>query len=158
MSDKITTCLWFDTQGEEAAEFYCSVIPNSKVLGVERYGEAGPGPAGTAMTVSFELDGRPFVALNGGPEFTFNEAVSLQISCQDQEEVDYFWNTLVDGGEESMCGWLKDRYGFSWQVVPSALPELLGDPDPDRAQRAMKAMLSMRKIDVEALRQAADAG
>jgi predicted 3-demethylubiquinone-9 3-methyltransferase (glyoxalase superfamily) len=158
MSDKITTCLWFDTEGEEAAEFYCSVIPNSKVLGVERYGEAGPGPAGTAMTVSFELDGRPFVALNGGPEFTFNEAVSLQISCQDQEEVDYFWNTLVDGGEESMCGWLKDRYGFSWQVVPSALPELLGDPDPDRAQRAMKAMLSMRKIDVEALRQAADAG
>ena len=158
MSDKITTCLWFDTQGEEAAEFYCSVIPNSKVLGVERYGEAGPGPAGTAMTVSFELDGRPFVALNGGPEFTFNEAVSLQISCQDQEEVDYFWNTLVDGGEESMCCWLKDRYGFSWQVVPSALPELLGDPDPDRAQRAMKAMLSMRKIDVEALRQAADAG
>jgi predicted 3-demethylubiquinone-9 3-methyltransferase (glyoxalase superfamily) len=158
MSDKITTCLWFDTQGEEAAEFYCSVIPNSKVLGVERYGEAGAGPAGTAMTVSFELDGRPFVALNGGPEFTFNEAVSLQISCQDQEEVDYFWNTLVDGGEESMCGWLKDRYGFSWQVVPSALPELLGDPDPDRAQRAMKAMLSMRKIDVEALRQAADAG
>jgi predicted 3-demethylubiquinone-9 3-methyltransferase (glyoxalase superfamily) len=158
MNDKITTCLWFDTQGEEAAEFYCSVIPNSKVLGVERYGEAGPGPAGTAMTVSFELDGRPFVALNGGPEFTFNEAVSLQISCQDQEEVDYFWNTLVDGGEESMCGWLKDRYGFSWQVVPSALPELLGDPDPDRAQRAMKAMLSMRKIDVEALRQAADAG
>ena len=158
MSDKITTCLWFDTQGEEAAEFYCSVIPDSKVLGVERYGEAGPGPAGTAMTVSFELDGRPFVALNGGPEFTFNEAVSLQISCQDQEEVDYFWNTLVDGGEESMCGWLKDRYGFSWQVVPSALPELLGDPDPDRAQRAMKAMLSMRKIDVEALRRAADAG
>jgi predicted 3-demethylubiquinone-9 3-methyltransferase (glyoxalase superfamily) len=155
MSDKITTCLWFDTQGEEAAEFYCSVIPNSKVLGVERYGEAGPGPAGTAMTVSFELDGRPFVALNGGPEFTFNEAVSLQISCQDQEEVDYFWNTLVDGGEESMCGWLKDRYGFSWQVVPSALPELLGDPDPDRAQRAMKAMLSMRKIDVGALERAA---
>jgi predicted 3-demethylubiquinone-9 3-methyltransferase (glyoxalase superfamily) len=158
MTSKITTCLWFDTEGEEAAEFYCSVIPNSKVLDVSRYGEAGPGTPGAAMTVSFELDGRPFVALNGGPQFPFTEAVSLQVSCRDQEEVDHYWNTLVEGGEESMCGWLKDRYGFSWQVVPSALPELLGDPDPDRAQRAMKAMLSMRKIDVEALRQAADAG
>jgi predicted 3-demethylubiquinone-9 3-methyltransferase (glyoxalase superfamily) len=154
----ITTCLWFDTEGEEAAEFYCSVIPNSKVLDVSRYGEGGPGTPGAAMTVSFELDGRPFVALNGGPEFRFTEAVSLQISCADQEEVDHYWNTLVEGGEESMCGWLKDRYGFSWQVVPAALPELLGDPDPHRSERAMKAMLSMHKIDIEGLRRAADAG
>jgi predicted 3-demethylubiquinone-9 3-methyltransferase (glyoxalase superfamily) len=152
----ITTCLWFDTEGEEAAEFYCSVIPNSKVLDVSRYGDAGPGTPGSAMTVSFELDGRPFVALNGGPQFPFTEAVSLQVSCRDQEEVDHYWNTLVEGGEESMCGWLKDRYGFSWQIVPTALPELLGDPDPQRAERAMKAMLSMRKIDVEAIRRAAD--
>jgi len=153
----ITTCLWFDTEGEEAAEFYCSVIPNSEVRDVTRYGEAGPGTPGAAMTVSFELDGRPFVALNGGPVFPFTEAVSLQVSCKDQEEVDHYWSTLVEGGEESMCGWLKDRFGFSWQIVPSALPELLGDPDPDRAQRAMTAMLSMRKIDIEAIRRAADA-
>jgi predicted 3-demethylubiquinone-9 3-methyltransferase (glyoxalase superfamily) len=152
----ITTCLWFDTEGEEAAEFYCSVVPNSKVLDVSRYGEGGPGTPGAAMTVSFELDGRPFVALNGGPQFPFTEAVSLQVSCRDQEEVDHYWNTLVEGGEESMCGWLKDRYGFSWQIVPTALPELLGDPDPQRAERAMKAMLSMRKIDIEAIRRAAD--
>jgi predicted 3-demethylubiquinone-9 3-methyltransferase (glyoxalase superfamily) len=152
----ITTCLWFDTEGEEAAEFYCSVIPNSKVLDVSRYGDAGPGTPGSAMTVSFELDGRPFVALNGGPQFPFTEAVSLQVSCRDQEEVDHYWNTLVEGGEESMCGWLKDRYGFCWQIVPTALPELLGDPDPQRAERAMKAMLSMRKIDIEAIRRAAD--
>lgn len=157
-ASKITTCLWFDTEGEEAAEFYCSVIPNSKVLDVSRYGEAGPGTPGSAMTVSFELDGKPYVALNGGPMFSFTEAVSLQVSCQDQDEVDHYWNTLVEGGEESMCGWLKDRYGFSWQIVPTALPELLGDPDPDRSQRAMKAMLSMGKIDIEAIRQAADAG
>jgi predicted 3-demethylubiquinone-9 3-methyltransferase (glyoxalase superfamily) len=153
----ITTCLWFDTEGEEAAEFYCSVIPNSKVLDVSRYGEGGPGTPGSAMTVSFELDGRPFVALNGGPQFPFTEAVSLQVSCRDQEEVDHYWNTLVEGGEESMCGWLKDRYGFSWQIVPAELPKLLGDPDPERAERAMQAMLSMRKIDVEAVRRAADA-
>jgi predicted 3-demethylubiquinone-9 3-methyltransferase (glyoxalase superfamily) len=155
---RLTTCLWFDTQGEEAAEFYCSVIPDSRVLDVSRYGEAGPGTPGAAMTVSFELDGRPFVALNGGPQFTFSEAVSLQVSCRDQDEVDHYWNTLVEGGEESMCGWLKDRYGFSWQIVPTALPELLGDPDPERAQRAMKAMLGMRKIDIDGLRRAADAG
>ncbi len=154
----ITTCLWFDTEGEEAAEFYCTVIPNSRVRDVTRYGEAGPGTPGSAMTVSFELDGRPFVALNGGPVFPFTEAVSLQVSCRDQEEVDHYWSTLLEGGEEGECGWLKDRFGFSWQIVPTALPELLRDPDPDRAQRAMKAMLSMRKIDIEAIRQAADAG
>jgi predicted 3-demethylubiquinone-9 3-methyltransferase (glyoxalase superfamily) len=158
MSDStITTCLWFDTEAEEAAELYCSLIPDSRVLDVSRYGEAGPGTPGTAMTVSFELDGKPYVALNGGPEFRFNEAVSLQISCRDQDEVDHYWTSLLVGGEESMCGWLKDRYGFSWQVIPTALHELLGDPDPDRAQRAMKAMLSMRKIDIESLRRAADA-
>ena len=158
MSDKITTCLWFDDDGEEAAEFYCSVVPNSQVTGVERYGEAGPGTPGTAMTVSFELDGRPYVALNGGPLFPFTEAVSFQISTTGQDETDHYWDTLTDGGEESQCGWLKDRFGLSWQIVPTELPQLLGDPDPDRAQRAMKAMLSMRKIDIAAIRAAADAG
>ncbi len=158
MTSKITTCLWFDTEGEEAAEFYCSVIPNSRVNGVSRYGPAGPRPEGTAMTVDFELDGKPYVALNGGPDYTFSEAVSLQVSCADQAEVDHYWDTLSQGGEPGPCGWLKDRFGLSWQVVPTALPELLGDPDPDRAQRAMKAMMSMGKIDIEGLRQAADAG
>jgi predicted 3-demethylubiquinone-9 3-methyltransferase (glyoxalase superfamily) len=156
MSEKITTCLWFDTQGEEAAEFYCSVIPNSRVTGVQRYGEAGPGAPGSVMTVEFELDGRPYVALNGGPHFTFNEAVSFQVACADQDEVDRYWSTLSEGGEEGPCGWVKDRFGLSWQVVPTALPELLGDPDPDRAQRAMKAMLGMRKLDIAELQAAAD--
>jgi predicted 3-demethylubiquinone-9 3-methyltransferase (glyoxalase superfamily) len=157
MSEKITTCLWFDTEGEAAAEFYCKLIPNSRVTGVERYGEAGPRPAGTAMTVSFELDGRPFVALNGGPDYSFNEAVSFQVSCEDQDEVDHYWSTLTaDGGQEGPCGWCKDRWGLSWQIVPKALPALLGDPDPDRAQRAMKAMLGMGKLDVAALQAAAD--
>ena len=158
MSDKITTCLWFDTEGEEAAEFYCSLIPNSKVTDVNRYGDSFPDRQGKAMTVNFELDGRPFIALNGGPQFTFNEAVSFQIACADQAEVDHYWDTLTaDGGEEGMCGWLKDKYGLSWQIVPTALPELLGDPDPDRAHRATQAMLSMRKIDIEAIRKAAQA-
>ena len=157
MSDKITTFLWFDTEAEEAAEFYCSLFADSRITEVQRYGEAGPRPAGTAMTVSFELDGRPFVGLNGGPEFRFNEAVSLQIACEDQDEVDRYWKAFVDGGgEESQCGWCKDRFGFSWQVVPRALGELLGDPDPERSQRAMQAMLGMRKLDVAALRAAAD--
>jgi predicted 3-demethylubiquinone-9 3-methyltransferase (glyoxalase superfamily) len=158
MSSTITTCLWFDTQGEEAAEFYCSVIPNSQVRGVTRYGAAGPGPEGSAMTVDFELDGKPYVALNGGPQFTFNEAISLQVACKDQDEVDHYWDTLGKGGEFGPCGWLKDRFGLSWQVVPTALPELLGDPDPDRSQRAMTAMMSMGKIDIEAIRRAADGG
>jgi len=159
MSDKITTCLWFDTEGEAAAEFYCSVIPDSKVTDVSRYGESFPERAGTAMTVSFELDGRPYVALNGGPEHKFNESVSFQVACEDQAEVDHYWEALTaDGGEESMCGWLKDKFGLSWQIVPTALPQLISDPDPDRAHRAMKAMLSMRKIDIGAIREAADAG
>jgi predicted 3-demethylubiquinone-9 3-methyltransferase (glyoxalase superfamily) len=153
---KITPCLWFDTQGEEAANFYTTVFKNSKILDVARYGAAGPGAEGTVMTVSFELDGQKFVALNGGPHFTFNEAVSFQVSCETQDEVDYFWGNLSQGGEEGPCGWLKDKYGVSWQIVPTALVELIGDPDPERSQAAMTAMLGMRKIDIEALRRAVE--
>ena len=154
---KITPSLWFDTEGEEAANFYTSVFKNSKVLDVTRYGEAGPRPAGTVMTVSFVLDGQEFVALNGGPDFKFNEAVSFLVNCETQEEVDEYWTRLTaDGGEPGPCGWLKDKYGLSWQIVPSALNELLSDPDPGRSQRAMKAMLQMSKIEIEALRKAAD--
>jgi len=157
MSSTLTTCLWFDDQGEEAAEFYCSLVPDSEVGNVSRNGDAGPGPVGSAMTVEFTLDGRPYVALNGGPEHHFTEAISFQISCADQAEVDRYWDALVaDGGSEGSCGWLEDRYGLSWQIVPRALPELLGDPDRERADRAMKAMLSMGKLDVAALRAAAD--
>ena len=153
----ITPCLWFDTEGEEAANFYTSVFPNSKILNVSRYGEAGPRPAGTVMTVEFELDGLTFVALNGGPEFTFNEAISFQVSCRDQDEVDRFWNELSEGGEEGPCGWLKDRFGVSWQIVPTALPRLLGDPDREKSQRVMAAMLGMRKIEIDELERAAAA-
>ncbi len=152
---EITPCLWFDTQGEEAARFYTSVFPNSRILEVVRYGAAGPGPEGTVMTVSFELDGRKFVALNGGPEFTFSEAISFQVSCRTQEEVDAFWSRLSEGGEEGPCGWLKDRYGLSWQIIPTVLPELLSDPDPQRSQRVMRAMLQMKKIEIDALERAA---
>ncbi|MET7332715.1 VOC family protein [Nonomuraea sp. NPDC005650] len=146
---KITTFLWFDNQAEEAAEFYISLFKDSRVLDVT------PGPAGTAMVVTFELAGQRFIALNGGPEFKFNEAVSLYVDCDSQEEVDELWAKLTEGGEESQCGWLKDRYGLSWQIIPTRLQELLGDPDPERAQRAMKAMLGMRKIDVRGLEEAA---
>ncbi|GHE90145.1 putative 3-demethylubiquinone-9 3-methyltransferase [Streptomyces longispororuber] len=153
----ITPSLWFDNQALEAAEFYVSVFPDSKVTNVSYYGEAGPRPAGTVLTVDFELDGRRFTAINGGPEFTFDEAVSFLIDCADQEEVDHYWSALTaDGGTESHCGWLKDKYGLSWQVVPAALGELISDPDQGRAQRAMAAMLTMRKLDVAALRAAAD--
>jgi predicted 3-demethylubiquinone-9 3-methyltransferase (glyoxalase superfamily) len=151
---KLTPWLWFDTQGEEAAEFYTSVFPNSKIVEVTRYGSAGPRPEGTAMTVSFELDGQRFVALNGGPDFSFTEAVSFQVACADQDEVDYYWNALSEGGEEGPCGWLKDRYGLSWQIVPTALYELLSDPDPERAQRVMGAMLEMKKIEIAELERA----
>jgi len=154
---KITPCLWFDTEGEEAAKFYTSLFDDSRITDVSSYGEAGPRPEGTVMTVSFELDGQQFLALNGGPDFTFNEALSLQVSCKDQEEVDKFWNGLSEGGEEGPCGWLKDKYGLSWQIVLTALPELLSDPDPGRAQRAMQAMLGMKKIEIDVLRKAADA-
>ncbi len=157
MTDKISTWLWFDTEGLEAAEFYCSLFPNSRVTEVTKYGEAGPREAGTVMTVTFELDGRTFGALNGGPHFTFTEAISLTVSCEDQQEVDRYWSALTDdGGEEGPCGWLKDRWGLSWQIVPKAFNELLADPDPARAQRATKAMLGMKKLDVAALQAAAD--
>jgi predicted 3-demethylubiquinone-9 3-methyltransferase (glyoxalase superfamily) len=155
-SPRIVPNLWFDTQGLEAAEFYTSVFPNSKITGVSHYGEAGPREAGTVMTVEFVLDGQPLTALNGGPHFTFTEAISLLINCADQDEVDYYSSTLSEGGEEGPCGWLKDRYGLSWQVVPTVMYELLSDPDTARAQRAMQAMLGMKKLDVAALRGAAD--
>jgi predicted 3-demethylubiquinone-9 3-methyltransferase (glyoxalase superfamily) len=154
---RITPCLWFDTQGEEAARFYTSVFPNSRIVDLAHYGEAGPREAGTVMAVKFELDGQEFVALNGGPEFTFDEAISFQIDCADQEEVDTYWSTLSEGGEEGPCGWLKDRFGLSWQVVPARLIELLADPDEEKAQRAMAAMLEMRKIDIAAVEEAAAA-
>jgi predicted 3-demethylubiquinone-9 3-methyltransferase (glyoxalase superfamily) len=154
---KITPCLWFDTEGEDAATFYTSVFPNSKITGVTRYGSAGPRPEGTVMTVNFELDGQKFVALNGGPEFTFNEAISFQVSCETQEEVDAYWSRLSEGGEEGPCGWLKDRYGVSWQIVPTALHRLLGDPDREKSQRVMEAMLKMKKIEVGDLERAAAA-
>lgn len=152
---KITPCLWFDTEGEEAAKFYTSLFKNSRILNVSHYGEAGPRPQGTVLTVAFELDGQEFIALNGGPEFKFNEAVSFQVHCATQEEVDQFWNGLSQGGEEGACGWLKDRYGVSWQVVPSALGDLLSNPDPEKSQRVMKAMLGMSRIDIETLKSAA---
>jgi predicted 3-demethylubiquinone-9 3-methyltransferase (glyoxalase superfamily) len=153
---RIVPNLWFDTEAEEAAAFYVSVFPNSRVTAVAHYTEAGPREAGMAMTVAFELDAQPFVGINGGSEFTFDEAVSFQIDCADQEEVDYYWERLGAGGEEGPCGWLKDRFGLSWQVVPSGLEELFADPDPARAERAMTAMLGMRKLDLAALRRAAD--
>ena len=154
---KITPCLWFDTQGEEAARFYTSIVPNSRIVDVAHYGEAGPREAGSVMVVRFELDGQGLVALNGGPEFTFDEAISFQIDCADQEEVDRYSEALTDGGEQGPCGWVKDRFGLSWQVVPARLIELLGDPDEAKAQRAMAAMLEMRKIDIAAVEAAADA-
>ena len=151
----ITPCLWFDTDGEEAANFYTSLFPNSTILNVSRYGEGGPRAAGTVMTVSFELDGLEFLALNGGPNYTFSEAVSFMVSCADQDEVDRYWDALSEGGKEGPCGWLKDKFGLSWQIVPEALPRLLGDPDPDKAQRVMQAMMGMKKIVIEELEQAA---
>jgi predicted 3-demethylubiquinone-9 3-methyltransferase (glyoxalase superfamily) len=152
----ITPCLWFDTEGEEAARFYTSVFPNSKIVKVTHYGPAGPRAEGSVMTVDFELDGQRFVALNGGPDFTFSEAISFQVGCESQEEVDTYWDTLSEGGEEGPCGWLKDKFGLSWQIVPNALPRLLNDPDTEKAQRVMSAMLEMRKIDIEALQRAAE--
>ncbi|MEU8580315.1 VOC family protein [Streptomyces abikoensis] len=148
---KITPCLWFDDQAQEAAEFYTSVVPGSRIVEIRRYGEAGPRPAGMVMTVEFELAGQRFLALNGGPDFTFNEAISLSVDCASQEEVDELWSALGEGGSEGPCGWLKDKYGVSWQIVPRALPELLGDPDPVKSQRVMRAMLGMKKIDIQEL-------
>lgn len=157
---KITPCLWFDDQAEDAVEFYTAIFRNSKIVNIARYGEAGyefhKKPAGTVMTIAFELDGQAFTALNGGPIFKFNEAISFQINCETQEEVDYYWQRLSDGGDEQaqQCGWLKDKYGVSWQVVPTALIEMLSDSDYDKSQRAMTAMLQMKKLDIETLRRA----
>lgn len=154
---RITPNLWFDTQGEEAAEFYCSVFPNSEIKAVAHYGEAGPREAGTVMTVDFVLDGQPYTAINGGSQFEFSEAISLGVNCAEQAEVDHYWEKLAEGGgEHGPCGWLKDRYGLSWQVIPEGMDEIFSDPDPERANRAMKAMLGMSKLDVAALRAAAD--
>lgn len=151
---KITPFLWFDTQAEEAARFYVSIFKNSKIVKISRYGDAGPGPKGSVMTVVFQLDGQEFIALNGGPHFKFTEAVSFSVECQTQQEVDEFWANLSAGGEEGPCGWLKDRYGLSWQINPTILGEMLSDPDPGKSRRAMEAMLKMKKIDIQALRQA----
>lgn len=154
---KISTCLWFDDQAEEAASYYTGIFDNSRILDISRYSDTAPGQAGRVMTVQFQIEGRDFIALNGGPAFQFNEAVSLVVDCSSQEEVDRYWNALTaDGGQESQCGWLKDKYGLSWQIVPDALRELLNGPDPEGAERAMEAMLQMRKIDISALQKAYD--
>jgi predicted 3-demethylubiquinone-9 3-methyltransferase (glyoxalase superfamily) len=152
---KITPCLWFDTQAEQAATFYTSIFDNSHINHIARYGKAGPGPEGSVMIVSFALDGQPFIALNGGPQFTFNEAISFQVYCQDQKEVDEFWSRLSEGGEQGPCGWLKDQYGVSWQIIPTRLIELLDDPDAEKSERVMRAMMEMKKIDIAALERAA---
>jgi len=155
MNDKLVTCIWFDTEGEDAARFYTSVFPNAKLGDISRYGSAGPREEGTVMTVSFELMGQEFLALNGGPDFKPNEAISFQVVCDEQDEVDHYWETLSEGGEQGPCGWLKDRFGVSWQVFPAALPRLLQDPDAEKAQRVMAAMMNMKKIVVADLEAAA---
>jgi len=149
-----TTCLWFDTEAEEAANHYTSIFTDSRLGRVVRYTEAGPGPAGSVVTVEFELNSQKFVALNGGPQFTFNEAVSFQIPCADQDEVDFYWSKLSDGGQEIACGWLKDKYGLCWQVIPTVLVDMISDPDPEKAKRATVAMLTMTKFDIAALQNA----
>jgi predicted 3-demethylubiquinone-9 3-methyltransferase (glyoxalase superfamily) len=154
---KVTPWLWFDTEAEEAANYYTSVFPNSRITEVTHYGSAGPREEGMVLTVAFELDGQKLVALNGGPDFTFTEAISLEVACKDQEEVDRYWRTLSEGGEEGPCGWLKDKYGLSWQIVPTRLIELLGDPDREKSQRVMAAMLKMGKIEIDELERAAAA-
>jgi predicted 3-demethylubiquinone-9 3-methyltransferase (glyoxalase superfamily) len=150
----ITPFLWFDNQAEEAVKLYTSLFKNSKIVSIMRYGEAGPGPKGTVMTATFQLDGQEFVALNGGPHFKFTEAISFVINCKTQEEVDHFWEKLSEGGEESRCGWLKDTYGVSWQVVPTVLVEMLRDKDAEKSKRVMQAMLKMGKLDINKLKQA----
>ncbi|HJZ65854.1 MAG TPA: VOC family protein [Candidatus Acidoferrum sp.] len=154
---KIYPFLWFDSQAEEAANLYCSIFPNSKAGKITRYGKGGPGPEGSVMTVSFSLDGQEFTALNAGPRFKFTEAVSFVIPCKDQSEIDYYWSKLTaNGGEESMCGWLKDKFGLSWQVIPANIGELLFDPDPEKSRRAVQAMLQMKKLDIAKLTAARD--
>jgi predicted 3-demethylubiquinone-9 3-methyltransferase (glyoxalase superfamily) len=155
MTDKaFITCLWFDTEGEAAANYYASIFKDSKIGRVSRYTEAGPGPAGSVQTVEFELNGQKFLALNGGPLYTFNEAVSVMVQCQDQAEVDYYWTRLSEGGSEVACGWLKDKYGLFWQIVPTALLDMIADPDPEKARRASEAMFTMKKLDIAALQRA----
>lgn len=153
---KITPFLWFDGQAEEAMNFYVSIFNDSRVLDVTRYGEAGPGPKGTVMSATFQLDGQDFMALNGGPQFTFSPAISFFVSCATQAEVDELWDRLSEGGEQQRCGWLRDRYGVSWQIIPTALGVLLNDADPTKARRAMEAMLTMQKIDIKGLERAAN--
>ncbi len=154
---KITPFLWFDSQAEEATNFYVSIFKNSKVGEVSRYGESGPGPKGSAMTVAFELDGQKFTALNGGPVFKFTEAISLVVNCENQEEIDYFWEKLSsEGGQEVQCGWLKDKYGLSWQIVPTILPELVKSDDPKKSERVMKALMQMKKLDIGKLKEAGE--
>jgi predicted 3-demethylubiquinone-9 3-methyltransferase (glyoxalase superfamily) len=155
---KITPFLWFNDQAEEAMNFYTAIFKNSKIGSVSRYGEGGPGPQGSVMTATFELDGQEFMALNGGPLFTFTEAISFFVNCETQAEVDELWTKLTEGGEESQCGWLKDKYGLSWQIVPSVLGELLNDPDAEKAGRVMNAMLQMKKLDIAGLRSAYEQG
>jgi predicted 3-demethylubiquinone-9 3-methyltransferase (glyoxalase superfamily) len=147
---KITPCLWFDFNAEEAVNFYCSVFKDSKIKEVSRYSEAGPGPEGSVMVMTFELNGQEFMALNGGPEYKFTEAVSFKVDCADQAEIDYYWDRLSEGRQEDMCGWLKDRFGLSWQIVPAALAEVLQGPNPAGSRRAMQAMFQMRKLDIGA--------
>jgi predicted 3-demethylubiquinone-9 3-methyltransferase (glyoxalase superfamily) len=154
---KITPFLWFDGRAEEAMNFYVSIFKNSKKRKVIRYGDAGPGPKGTVMTAVFQLDGQEFIALNGGPQFKFSQAVSFVVNCKTQKEVDELWEKLSAGGEQQVCGWLKDKFGLSWQIVPTALPELLSNPDPAISQSVMKAMMQMKKIDIEGLKRAKQA-
>jgi predicted 3-demethylubiquinone-9 3-methyltransferase (glyoxalase superfamily) len=151
---KITPFLWFEGKAEEAMNFYISIFKNSKVVSITRYGEAGPGPKGSVMTAAFQINGQEFVALNGGPQFTFSPAISFVVNCETQQEVDELWEKLSEGGEKQVCGWLKDKYGLSWQVVPTVLPEMLQDKDPEKANRVMQAMLQMGKIDIKTLKQA----
>jgi predicted 3-demethylubiquinone-9 3-methyltransferase (glyoxalase superfamily) len=151
---KITPFLWFDDKAEEAMNFYVSIFKNSKRGRISRYGEAGPGPKGTVMVATFQLEGQDFIALNGGPHFKFTEAISLVVNCETQEEVDGFWEKLSEGGSRGQCGWLKDKYGLSWQIVPTALGELMSDPDPEKSKRVMQSMLQMKKLDIKGLRQA----
>lgn len=153
----ITPFLWFNTQAEEAAKFYTSIFKNSKMLGIAHYPEGSPGPVGSVMTVEFQIEGQPFIALNGGPLFTFNESISFVVSCETQKEVDHLWNALTaDGGQESMCGWLKDKFGVSWQIVPTAMGKLMSGKDPKKSQRAMQAMMKMKKLDIAELERAYD--
>jgi len=155
---KIRPFLWFDDKAEEAVNFYVSVFKNSKVVSMSRYGEAGPGPKGTVMSATFQLEGQDFMALNGGPQFKFTPAISLFVNCETQQEVDELWEKLSEGGRKDRCGWLQDRYGLSWQIIPSVLVKMLGDKDPEKAKRVMQAMLQMSKIEIEGLKQAYDGG